>query len=85
VDIARNESHATLLKGRAVSYRDAARAEELHNLRLALVTFALHLDAFEMRMRGEPFGAGVKSEIPASTPASGAGSPLAKEKRNGGQ
>lgn len=26
-----------------------ARAEELHNLRLALATFALQLDAFEMR------------------------------------
>jgi hypothetical protein len=28
-----------------------ARAEELHNLRLALATFALQLDAFEMRIR----------------------------------
>ncbi len=29
-----------------------ARAEELHNLRLALATFALQLDAFEMRASG---------------------------------
>jgi hypothetical protein len=28
-----------------------ARAKELHNLRLALATFALQLDAFEMRIR----------------------------------
>ena len=28
------------------------RAEELHNLRLALATFALQLDAFEMRASG---------------------------------
>ena len=29
-----------------------ARADELNNLRLALATFALHLDAFEMRASG---------------------------------
>ena len=29
-----------------------ARAEELHNLRVALATFALQLDAFEMRANG---------------------------------
>ena len=28
------------------------RAEELHNLRVALATFALQLDAFEMRANG---------------------------------
>jgi hypothetical protein len=33
-----------------VDYRDDARIEELNNLRLALVTFALHLDAFEMKV-----------------------------------
>ena len=33
-------------------YREDARAEELHNLRLALATFALQLDAFEMRASG---------------------------------
>jgi hypothetical protein len=30
--------------------RDDLRIEELHNLRLALATFALHLDAFEMKV-----------------------------------
>jgi hypothetical protein len=33
-----------------MDHRDNARAEELNNLRLALATFALQLDAFEMRM-----------------------------------
>lgn len=31
---------------------DRARTEELNNLRLALATFALQLDIFEMRMGG---------------------------------
>jgi hypothetical protein len=31
---------------------DHARAEELNNLKLALATFALQLDVFEMRMSG---------------------------------
>ena len=35
-----------------MSHRKDARAEELHNLRLALATFALQLDAFEMRASG---------------------------------
>jgi hypothetical protein len=30
--------------------RDDARIEELNNLKLALATFALHLDAFEMKL-----------------------------------
>jgi hypothetical protein len=42
----------------ATGDRDDARAEELHNLRLALATFALQLDAFEMRTRQEPFRTG---------------------------
>jgi hypothetical protein len=33
-----------------VDHRDNARIEELNNLRLALATFALHLDAFEMQV-----------------------------------
>jgi hypothetical protein len=33
-----------------VNHRDDARIEELNNLRLALATFALHLDAFEMKV-----------------------------------
>src|SRR4051794_16180731 len=31
---------------------DEARAEELNKLRLALATFAVHLDAFELRASG---------------------------------
>jgi len=33
-----------------VDHRDDARLEELNNLRLALATFALHLDTFEMQV-----------------------------------
>jgi len=33
-----------------VDQRDDARAQELNNLRLALATFAVQLDAFEMHM-----------------------------------
>ena len=33
-----------------MDHRDDARIEELNNLRLALATFALHLDAFEMQV-----------------------------------
>jgi hypothetical protein len=33
-----------------VDYRDNERIAELSNLRLALATFALHLDAFEMQL-----------------------------------
>jgi hypothetical protein len=36
----------------SLSHGKDARAEELHNLRLALATFALHLDAFEMKASG---------------------------------
>ena len=35
--------------GLRMSHRKDARAEELDNLRIALATFALQLDAFEMR------------------------------------
>jgi hypothetical protein len=41
---------------------DNARAEELHNLRLALATFALQLDAFEVRVHGSTSRAGMKRE-----------------------
>jgi len=34
-----------------------ARTEELDNLRLALATFALQLDAFEIRVAGSPSSA----------------------------
>jgi hypothetical protein len=39
------------------------RAEELINLRLALATFALQLDAFETRVRGGPLRTHIKPEI----------------------
>ena len=45
MNIARSEPQATPTG----DHRDDARAEELSNLRLALATFALQLDAFEMR------------------------------------
>jgi hypothetical protein len=35
--------------GLTLGQGEDARAEELHNLRVALATFALQLDAFEMR------------------------------------
>jgi hypothetical protein len=73
MDTARTEPHAT----RTTERRDGARAEELNNLRLALATFALQLDIFEMRT-GEALKAGVKPEMPI--PAHGAGSKLQKEK-----
>jgi len=38
---------------------DEARAEELNKLRLALATFAVHLDAFELRASGAVRGSGV--------------------------
>ncbi len=44
-----------------MDHGEDARAEELHNLRLALATFALQLDAFEMRTSRVLLGAGTKS------------------------
>jgi hypothetical protein len=40
-----------------------ARAEELHNLRVALATFALQLDAFEMRANGALLAAGREASM----------------------
>lgn len=37
-------------EGWVVDHRDDARIEELNNLKLALATFALHLDTFEMQV-----------------------------------
>jgi len=45
-----------------MSSRDP-RADELNNLRVALATFALHLDAFEARVRGGPLRVYTKSKI----------------------
>jgi hypothetical protein len=36
------------------------RAEELNNLRLAMATFAIQLDAFEARVKGGPLWIGTK-------------------------
>ena len=47
--------------------REDARAEELQNLRLALATFALQLDAFEMRASGALRAAGRERSIRAPT------------------
>jgi hypothetical protein len=41
------------------------RAEELNNLRLALATFALQLDAFEARLKGRSPKTTVKAPQPA--------------------
>jgi hypothetical protein len=38
--------------GLTMGHGEDARAEELDNLRVALATFALQLDAFEMRANG---------------------------------
>jgi hypothetical protein len=54
----------------ATGYGDDARAEELNNLRLALATFALQLDAFEMRTREGPLRAGMTPRIPVPPPKS---------------
>jgi hypothetical protein len=40
----------------AMDRQDTARAEELSNLKLALATFALQLDVFELRMSGGLLG-----------------------------
>jgi hypothetical protein len=48
-----SDPHATLGRVRG----DEARTKELHNLRVALATFALQLDAFELRIRERPLGA----------------------------
>jgi hypothetical protein len=45
-----------------------ARAEELSNLRLALATFALQLDAFELRAREGLLAAGIELGSPAWPP-----------------
>jgi hypothetical protein len=66
-----------------MDHRDDARAQELNNLRLALATFALQLDAFEMRTNGGALRAGTKPGIPAPPPAIGCR--LQTEEMIGGQ
>jgi len=79
-DIACTEPDATTL---IMDHRDDARAEELNNLRLALATFALQLDAFEMRTNGGALRAGTKPGVAAPPPAIGCR--LQKEEMIGGQ
>src|ERR1700731_5374802 len=52
----------------AMDRQDAARAEELNNLKLALATFALQLDAFEFRMSEGLLGGGTKPKTLARGP-----------------
>jgi hypothetical protein len=60
-----------------MDHRDDARAAELNNLRLALVTFALQLDVFEIRIRsGSP---GSCMELERYRPAPDIGGGLRKE------
>jgi hypothetical protein len=66
IDFARPEPSAA----RTMGHRHDARAEELDNLRLALATFALQLDVFEMRTN-ESLRAGVKPQIFARAPDGG--------------
>jgi hypothetical protein len=47
---------------------DEARADELNKLRLALATFAVHLDAFELRASGAVRAAGVEPRRPLPFP-----------------
>ena len=61
-DFSHAEPHA-ILRDR----RDQARAEELNNLRLALATFALQLDAFEMCLCETALRAGIKPGLPVTS------------------
>jgi hypothetical protein len=67
----------------AVDHQDEARARELSNLKLALATFALQLDAFEMRMSEVPPKIGPKPKIPV--PPADIDYRLQEEKILGGQ
>jgi hypothetical protein len=54
-----------------MDHRDDARAAELNNLRLALVTFALQLDVFESRIRRGSPGCNMEPERHGPTPDCG--------------
>jgi hypothetical protein len=53
--------------------RHDARAEELDNLKLALATFALQLEAFELRAREGLLAAGIEPRAAAARPDGVAG------------
>ncbi len=59
--------------GLTMGHGEDARAAELQNLRLALATFALQLDAFEIRATGALRAASRQSSIPRAParPATG--------------
>jgi hypothetical protein len=57
-----------------MDHRDDARAVELNNLRLALVTFALQLDVFEIRIRRGSLGSNMELERHGPTPETDCGS-----------
>jgi hypothetical protein len=56
-----------------MDHRDDARAAELNNLRLALVTFALQLEIFEIRIRSGSPASSVEPERPRPAPDIGGG------------
>jgi hypothetical protein len=56
-----------------MDHRDDARAAELNNLRLALVTFALQLDVFEIRIKAGEFESTMEPERYGPTPETGGG------------
>lgn len=62
--------------------RDDARAKELSNLKLALATFALQLEAFEIRAKEELFAVGKPG---APVPPSNSGRMREKDKMIGGR
>jgi hypothetical protein len=57
----------------AMKHADDPREEELRNLRLALATFALQLDVFEMRTNGVLLAVGKPGKL-GPRPSSGRGS-----------
>ena len=56
-----------------MDHRDDARAAELNNLRLALVTFALQLEIFEIRIRSGSPASSVEPERHRPAPDTGGG------------
>ena len=69
--------------GLTMGHGEDARAEELHNLRVALATFALQLDAFEMRASRALLAAGREASMaPARMAAPRANRPRDSEGEN---
>jgi hypothetical protein len=58
------DPHAKL----TMDHKENARIQERHNLKVALATFALQLDAFEMRMSGARFAAGRMAGLRVPSP-----------------